>query len=761
MRFRTLFLTFVAILPAAIGSSQSLKPGEWRTYTSMRSVTDVAVSSDSAHVWVATGGGAFEADLRVRQPQLVALRTTNGLFENDLTAVAADRNGNVYFGGSTGGFDVYHAATDSVQQLGADIQTASDPDKTIHAITISGDKIYLATGYGISIYLPQQGVFGATVRSIAGLPFEDSVRQAIDDGSFIYGAMREGVVFAPLTSDLQNGHNWDLIRDTAGAVRALARFKGTILVGAQNGLFSISADRSSLVAIPLPNPIDIERMVATSDSLYLLTATGTVFTSGDLLSFNQEPISSEVPSEISAITWTPRAQIIAGTTSAGVAYVVLDSFQTNIFPSGPVSNSVYYLDFATANDELYVTNQEAGFGTFQPSSDAWQDFESGVGAVPYTRYLKVLYDSTRDLVWLSTYGVGVYKVAGLESSSPVWTNISSPQIPSFTGTYCVTSGMILDQNKNFVVTSWAGNGKGLSVSSDAQNFINYTLGPPSAKSWGCVTQDFNGNYWVGTEEQSIVAGVYWVRASDGGFGEIPGGSGGSLGTPVEGTQIVNAILTDQDDGIWCGTEGGVEIISNPDAILQSDNPQFSIRSVPFLAGQVVRAMTVDGVGNKWIGTDNGIFVVSPDGSDSIARFTKENSPLVDDKITSIAIDPNRGEAYAATASGISRFSTIFKQGKPDYSGIRVYPNPVVQTAEESPTVYIDGLVAGSTVQIFSLSGRLIATINGQQLGSTVTWNGRDALGRQVPSGMYLVSASSPQSGENGEAKVVIVRKPSN
>src|SRR6202041_949921 len=104
--------------------------------------------------------------------------------------------------------------------------------------------------------------------------------------------------------------------------------------------------------------------------------------------------------------------------------------------------------------------------------------------------------------------------------------------------------------------------------------------------------------------------------------------------------------------------------------------------------------------------------------------------------------PTRGEAYIGTAAGISRFSSIFKRGNADYSHIRVYPNPVVQTAQESPTVYIDGLVAGSTVQIFSLAGRQINTIDGTALGSTVTWNGRDAIGNQVASGMYLVSATS-------------------
>ena len=332
-----------------------------------------------------------------------------------------------------------------------------------------------------------------------------------------------------------------------------------------------------------------------------------------------------------------------------------------------------------------------------------------------------------------------------------------------TSNFIVSSGMMIDASNNFVVTCWAGNGKGLCISNDGVNFTDEPLTLSDLQQpWGCVTQDLNGNYWVGTEPngEPISIGVYWYNPSNRTFGVIRGGSGGNLGPAIDGTEYVNAILTDQDDGIWCGTEGGIEILSNPETILQPI-PQYSFRTVQFTTNQIVHSMAVDGVGNKWIGTENGIFVVSPDGSDSIAHFTAENSPLVSDVVMSIAIDPTRGEAYAGTPSGISRFSTIFKRGQPDYSSIRVFPNPVVQSAEVSPTVYIDGLVAGSTVQIFSLAGKLITTIDGSQLGSTVTWNGRDALGHQVPSGMYLVSATSPQAGSNGEAKVVIVRKPSN
>jgi ligand-binding sensor domain-containing protein len=762
-----LFLLSLGFL-SSVGTAQSLKPGEWQTYTSMRAVTDIAISSDSEYVWAATGGGVFRADLRNVQTPLLPLRTTDGLTENDVDAIAADDRGNIYIGEGLGGFDIYNIPTGTFNNQ-TDIRNQGYSNAAINGITVFRDTVYLATGYGITVFLPQEGlsgIFDATATQLNTLPQQDSVRQVIDDGTYVYAAMHEGVVWASNSSDLHVSSNWSFIPDSGGSVRALADVNGTIYAGALNGLFVISPERSSLVAVPLQDSLGIDRLLVANDSLYILDNAGVLYSTQDMIHLASRNISSQAGGTATAIAFSATDGMIAGTAYAGIGYAVGGSFNGTIFPPGPIVSSINFLSFATATDQLYVTNLNAGFGVFQPATDAWQDYQGGVGTTPTADYYKVLYDSVRDLTWLSTIGYPLYNVAGLGTSNPIWNADSQTQIPDYNGTdgsFIVTSGMMLDANNNFVVTDWAGNGRGLCISSDGKNFTDYPLSN-AIEPWGCVTQDMNGNYWVGTEEHNAPAsqGVYWYNPSTQSFNVINGGSSGTLGPAIEGTQDVNAVLTDQDDGIWCGTEGGVEIISNPEAIMQPE-PQFSIRSVQFITNQIVHCMAVDGVGNKWVGTDNGIFVVSPDGSDSVAHYTAENSPLVNDQVNSIAIDPTRGETYAGTPAGISRFSTIFKQGQPDYTGIRVYPNPVVQTAEGtpsgSPTVYIDGLVAGSTVQIFSLAGRLITTIDGTQLGSTVTWNGRDALGRQVPSGMYLISATSPQAGTNGEAKVVIVRKP--
>ena len=768
MRYIRFFFLVSALVTAGDPSmAQTLTPGEWQTYTSMRTATDVALTSDSLHAWVSTGGGAFEIDIRFPRTLTRALRTTNGLSENNLTAVAADGMGRVYFGGADGSFNLYTAASGTVRKLGTEIQNASYTNKSINSITVAGSRVYLATGYGVTVYNASDSAFGPTATEIAGLPTQDSVRQVLDDGATVYGAMEEGVAVAPSNLDLHAGSNWKLLRGAGGAVRSLAVYHGTIYAGAESGLYMVSLPQDTLLPIP-GAPSFINRLCVAHDSLCILDESGAVYTTDDLNSFEKQ--SFAMGSTAVAFAPDTLGGFVLASNANGLALPLDDSLLTNLFPNGPIINAIQGLSFSTYTDRLYVTQLLAGFASFRPSDDSWTDFQSGTGSVPLAKYLNILYDSVRNSLWLTSLGNPLYRVQNLDSGTPVWSSFNSSEISAYSGDYMRTAGLMIDRDSNLVVTSWSGDGKGLSITSDGIHFQRYSLQPNGASSWNPVTQDLDGNYWVGTENPfgspTAAVGVYWLRASDGQAGDIPGGSGETLGNSA-GSQFVSAMLTDQDGAIWCGTYAGVEIISNPYAI-EAPNPIFSVRNVPFLGNQVVHAMAVDGVGNKWIGTDNGIFVVSPDGADSIARYTKENSPLIDNVVNALAIDPGRGEVYVGTPSGISRFSTIFKQGRPSYSSVRVFPDPVTQLSDGTlldpngtvtPYIYVDGLVAGSTVQIFSLGGRLINTINGTALGSTVTWTGRDALGRDVPSGMYLISGTSAQTGENGQAKVVIIRKP--
>lgn len=740
-------------LLAVTAAAQPLQPGEWRSYTSLRTVQDIALSKDSTVVWVATRGGAFQVDLR-NGKALKAYRTTDGLTENDVTAVATDDAGNVFFGERNGGFDILRASTGKLQRRLEIRDQPGLPVKTVNRIVTNSDRAYLATAFGLSIYSTSgDGYFVTTVNRIGELPQGDSILDIALANGRIYLAMDEGIASAPVSAELTIPAVWKLARLTNAHPTALAFFHGQLLAATDSGFYRLQSE-DSLARIESLGSDRILAVVTNSDSLFALTATGSVIVTSDIISGRREDVAVELGVTVTALD-ALRGLMVVGTQQNGVYFGTARGFDSPIYPEGPILNDVTDIIYSSANDQVFTSHGASGLSSFTPKSNSWIDYSAGVD-IPSSKYIQLVDDPNRDVVWASGFGLGVVKIQHMgEAHLDYQVFDASKGLPPQEGaTFVVPGDGIIDREGRYVVSLWAANGRGIAATADGQTFTTYPLAPASnlGISWGCITQDHEGNFWVGTtHSEPLSRGVFWSRASDGAFGYVPSGPGAKIANTN-----VNAILTDQDDGIWCGNEAGVQIISNPYAISQA-TPTFYVRDVKLLEQQVVHAMTTDGVGNKWIATDRGIFVVSPDGTDSVAHFSMANSPLIDDNVTSIAIDQSRGEVYAGTPSGISRFSTIFTSGRSDYTGIRVYPNPLVQTSESSPDVTIDGLVAGSTVKIFTLNGKLVATINGTSLGSTVKWDGRDSMGHAVTSGLYLITATSPGSGDNGEAKLVIVR----
>ena len=67
----------------------------------------------------------------------------------------------------------------------------------------------------------------------------------------------------------------------------------------------------------------------------------------------------------------------------------------------------------------------------------------------------------------------------------------------------------------------------------------------------------------------------------------------------------------------------------------------------------------------------------------------------------------------------------------------------------------EGLVYDTDVKITDTAGRVIAT--GRSNGGTFSWDCRDAYGREVATGVYMVVASDPE-GKNGiVTKITVIR----
>ncbi|MCR5679721.1 MAG: hypothetical protein K6G08_05875, partial [Prevotella sp.] len=215
------------------------------------------------------------------------------------------------------------------------------------------------------------------------------------------------------------------------------------------------------------------------------------------------------------------------------------------------------------------------------------------------------------------------------------------------------------------------------------------------------------------------------------------------------------VTEDLDGNIWVGTSEGpflieADRINTPDTYVtqvkvpRNDGTNYADY---LMAGAVVNCIVVDGGNRKWMGTaGNGIYLISADNMTQIAHYTANDSPLLSDIIESMAINNATGELFIGTDAGLCSFMTdatdaAIEMVKDD---VYAYPNPVEPGYNGLITVV--GLSRDADVKVLTTNGQLVA--QGRSNGGTFTWNGCDSRGRRVASGIYMVAAATSE-GKKG------------
>ena len=223
--------------------------------------------------------------------------------------------------------------------------------------------------------------------------------------------------------------------------------------------------------------------------------------------------------------------------------------------------------------------------------------------------------------------------------------------------------------------------------------------------------------------------------------------------------IVFAMAEDKKGEIWIGTEKGVAVFYSPENIFTGSN--FDAQRILVQQGSYVQyllenetatAIAIDGDNRKWIGTDRGgVFLFSEDGTQEIYHFTAENSPLLSNRITGIAIN-NDGEVFFGTDNGVISFRSTATPGGDTNENVFAFPNPV--KSEYDGYIAIKGLVNQAQVRITDISGTLIYSTRAE--GGQAIWNGRNFDGRKAQTGVYLVFASNEDGKEKVVTKILII-----
>ena len=236
----------------------------------------------------------------------------------------------------------------------------------------------------------------------------------------------------------------------------------------------------------------------------------------------------------------------------------------------------------------------------------------------------------------------------------------------------------------------------------------------------------------------------------------------------DGTEVsvgaVRCAAEDKDGNIWIGTSAG-PLLLDPNQITASA-PTFTQLKVPrndgtnyadyLLSGIDVSCIAVDGANRKWFGTKkNGIYLISEDNLSEIHHFTTLNSPLLSNGIESIAINEKTGEVFIGTDKGLCSYMSDSSTPNESMTSDNVwaYPNPV--KPDYTGLITIVGLSQNADVKILTSNGRIVN--EGKSNGGTYTWNGCDANGKKVASGIYMVATATNDVEKGTVCKIAIIK----
>lgn len=743
--------------------------GSWRIHFAYNSVSQVAQADKK--IFAVSEGSLFSINKSDKTIDLYD--KTSGMNDNNVSAIEYDKsskqliiiysNGNIDLMSESG---IYNIPDYLNKQLAA--------DKSINSIFIYNDKAYLSCNFGILVLNLKKKEIADTYYIGANSSEVKVLSTVIHDG-YIYalaaGAIYRADVNGPF---LVNYEYWTTQSGFPGSgdYQKLLLFNNSLVLLRNNKLY-IQANSSW---VQMLTNISVSNILVSNNKLIAYDSANGIHILNT--SLNQTDISSL--GVVSDAEYDAENDIYwFSTADKGLATANTAGAQVNYYkPQGPAVNIPWNMKFV--DDKLYVVQggrwssqyfrpgylmmyQNGVWNNLDPEEikaqtqhNVWDFMNIAVDPFDKTHY------------FVTAYGNGLFEFKN--DKFVKWHNFDNSTIETVTMNnydYMRLDGAVFDKDGNLFLLNMGVKGSVKVLLKDGTwTQLAYDNGALPTMGKILISNQNSNQKWITS-----------VRYTP---GLLVFDDGGTVKDQKDDNSVFRATFTDTDGGadiapstfydiaqdkngvIWVGTDQGPLLFYNTSKVFDAGYTCTRVK-IPrndgtnyadyLLKNERIKAIAIDGANRKWLGTESsGVYLMSANGQETIRHFTAEDSPLLSNDILSIAINPKTGEVFFGTAKGLVSYQGDAVEAGSTFSNVHAYPNPVRENF--SGTISITGLTENSNVKITDINGNLVfSTVSN---GALATWNGKNASGKKVNTGVYLVICVNEDGTESTVTKILVI-----
>ncbi|MFA6108115.1 MAG: two-component regulator propeller domain-containing protein [Candidatus Latescibacterota bacterium] len=723
----------------AVDPSSAEPGGAWTAYTSMRQLTDLVI--DGSSVWAISPGGVLRLD---RQAGVYHRYTRlDGLASNRVSSLTVDERGDLWFGTTDLGVSRFHPETGRFDDPLAEFE-----GRQVGALADWGEVLFVGTERGVSAYLLDKEEVKETYRQLGKMPKDTAVQALLVHAGQLWVGTPRGLAWASLSHpNLQDPDSWQTL--TSGGVNGFLVASDTLFCATENGVWTLDP-ATGQVTMGLTDS-EVLELAWYGGYLRALGAEGRLWRRLE----SGEWAEGELPMVAGARALTQVAPDSALWLATDHGLQVVGG------PPPPVARepaSAAFYDLATGPDgRLWVASVPKDnvipHGLYALDGTDWQVLGRADGLS--SEYVASVAVDPQGQVWAGTWGRGL----DVRDTTGVWhhldqTNSVLRGTPT-SASFVAASDLDLDPAGNIWVMNVQAGLAVLSGFPPARGLLyaNPTIGLAVGRDGSRLSIGPDGLKWLATPLDGF------LLFDDGGTPFDPGDEQAQAFSTLTESRLtsnrVADILAGTGGRVWVATDNGLHSVRGTWSRVTGSFAVEEWRvytSDDGLPTNEITALAEDADGRIWVGTAAGLAQITRAGEVAFS-VSAANSGLIEDRVNSLCFDPRTGYLWIGTANGLSRL-VVDQSGAGEGNRPRAFPNPFLLGARGT-VVTLAGLPLGADLRIYGLDGTLVASLEGRPGQDALEWNGENADGFLVGSGIYLFVAED-ESGTRVHGRFAVI-----